>query len=54
MLRLGVLTACGGERAEPVGRIHWVGTETATEGYGYMEGAVASGERAADEVLGRL
>ncbi len=36
---------------EPVGRIHWAGTETATEWPGYMDGAVRSGERAAAEVL---
>ncbi|HVS68118.1 MAG TPA: flavin monoamine oxidase family protein [Mycobacteriales bacterium] len=35
---------------EPVGRIHWAGTETATVWTGYMDGAVRSGERAADEV----
>lgn len=35
----------------PVGRIHFVGTETAFEWKGYMEGAVRSGERGAQEVL---
>ncbi len=35
---------------EPVGRIHWAGTETATVWTGYMDGAVRSGERAANEV----
>ena len=35
----------------PVGPIHWAGTETATFWNGYMEGAVQSGERAANEVL---
>ncbi|UYV64061.1 MAOB [Cordylochernes scorpioides] len=42
---------------EPVGRIHYAGTETATHWAGYMEGAVQAGERAAREVLcqmGRL
>ena len=38
---------------EPVGRIHWAGTETATEWCGYMDGAVSSGERVAAE-LGKL
>jgi monoamine oxidase len=47
----GVLTSVGHALAEPVGRIHWAGTETARRWNGYMEGAVASGERAADEVL---
>jgi len=35
------------------GRLHWAGTETAQgEGSGHMEGAVASGQRAARAVLG--
>jgi monoamine oxidase len=36
---------------EPVGRISWAGTETATEWYGYLEGAATAGERAAEEVV---
>lgn len=35
---------------EPVGRLYFAGTETATEWSGYMEGAVEAGERAAREV----
>lgn len=35
---------------EPVGRIYFAGTETATEWSGYMEGAIQAGERAAREV----
>lgn len=35
---------------QPCGHIHWAGTETATEWNGYMEGAVQSGERVADEI----
>jgi hypothetical protein len=35
----------------PVGRIHWAGTESSTVWMGYMDGAVRSGERAAQEVL---
>ena len=38
---------------QPVGRIHWAGTETATYWNGYMDGAVSSGERAAAEVRAR-
>ncbi len=34
----------------PTGRIHWAGTETATEHAGYIEGAIESGGRAAHEV----
>jgi monoamine oxidase len=41
---------CGPALREPVGRIHWAGTETATVWSGYMEGALQAGERAAAEV----
>ncbi len=47
----GVLTAYGDAIRAPIGRIHWAGTETATEWNGYMDGAVQSGLRAAGEVL---
>ena len=50
----GVLSVHGPALRAPVDRIHWAGTETSTEWNGYMEGAVASGERAAAEVLARL
>jgi len=38
----------------PVGRIHFAGTETASEWRSFMEGALQSAERAADEVLDGL
>jgi monoamine oxidase len=47
----GVLTNFGEALREPAGRIHWAGAERATEMHGLMEGAVRSGERAADEVV---
>src|SRR3954453_2602321 len=47
----GVLLDFGTAIREPVGRIHWAGTETATFWNGYMDGAVRSGERASTEVL---
>lgn len=50
----GVWTQYGPALREPVGCIHWAGTETATVWNGYMEGAVQSGERAASEVLASL
>src|SRR5436190_7789000 len=50
----GTLTEFGRALREPVGRIHWAGTETSTFWNGYMDGAVRSGKRAADEVLGEL
>ena len=40
--------------SEPVGRIHWAGAETAAVWNGYMDGAVSSGERAAEEALTAL
>ena len=50
----GVLLDYGTALREPVGRIHWSGTETATEWSGYIDGAVQSGERAAAEVFEAL
>jgi monoamine oxidase len=47
----GVWTSFGQALREPVGRLHWAGTETATVWTSFMEGAVQSGQRAADEVL---
>jgi monoamine oxidase len=51
---LGTLLAYGPLIRQPVGRIHWAGTETSTYWNGYMDGAVRSGERAAAEVLSGL
>ncbi len=42
---------CGPALRDPVGRVHWAGTETATVWSGYMEGALQAGDRAAAEVL---
>ena len=50
----GVLTSSFPHLRKPEGRIHWAGTETATEWIGYMEGAIQAGERAADEIQRRL
>jgi monoamine oxidase len=47
----GALYSYGPALRDPVGRIHWAGTETSTYWNGYMDGAVRSGERAAMEVL---
>jgi monoamine oxidase len=46
----GVWTAYGRALRQPIGDVHWAGTETATIWNGYMDGAVRSGERAAKEV----
>jgi monoamine oxidase len=50
----GVMTSYGRALRVPVGRIHWAGTETASVWNGYMDGAVRSGDRAAQEVLASL
>jgi monoamine oxidase len=50
----GALTSWGPALRRPVGRIHWAGSERATEMHGLMEGAVRSGERAAAEILDRI
>ena len=50
----GVMSAYGQALREPVGCIHWAGTETAVHWNGSMEGAIRSGERAATEVLARI
>ena len=50
----GVLTAFGPALREPIGPIHWAGTETATKWNGYIDGALQSGERAAREALAEL
>jgi monoamine oxidase len=46
----GGWTGPGPALRDPVGRVHWAGTETATIWSGYMEGALQAGERAAAEV----
>jgi monoamine oxidase len=50
----GAWTSFGPALREPVGTIHWAGTETARECVGLYEGALEAGERAADEVIGAL
>ncbi|MGH3326807.1 MAG: flavin monoamine oxidase family protein [Streptomycetales bacterium] len=46
----GAWTLYGPALRQPVGPLHWAGSETAERWCGYMEGAVESGGRAADEV----
>ena len=50
----GVWSAYGEALRQPIGPIHWAGTETAAVWNGYMDGAVRSGEQAAAEVLAAL
>lgn len=47
----GLWTTLGPALRQPVGRIHWAGTETSDVWNGYIDGAVRSGERVAKEVL---
>lgn len=48
----GLWTTIGPAIRQPIGRIQWAGTETATSWVGYVEGAIQSGERAAAEIIG--
>lgn len=50
----GTWSTLGQALREPVGPIHWAGTETATVWNGYMDGAIRSGEDAASAVLAEL
>ena len=47
----GAWTSYGRALREPVGRVHWAGTETATRWMGYFDGAIQAGRRAAAEVI---
>ncbi|MEH0554030.1 flavin monoamine oxidase family protein [Streptomyces sp. B21-101] len=53
-LGAGVWTQYGTALSAPVGRVHWAGAETATIWNGYMDGAIRSGRRAAEEILANL
>ncbi|KAF9630718.1 putative amine oxidase protein [Lasiodiplodia theobromae] len=50
----GLLREYGASLREPVGNIHLAGGEFAFEWKGYLEGALTSGQRAADEVIKEL
>jgi monoamine oxidase len=54
LMTTGGWTEYGRALRRPVGRLHWAGAETATVWNGYMDGAVQSGERAAEEALAAL
>lgn len=49
-----VMTSAGPAMFEPVGTIHWAGTEAATEWNGYFEGAVQAGQREATAIASSL
>jgi monoamine oxidase len=48
----GILNAAGGALRTPVPPLYFAGTETALEWHGYIEGAVRSGERVAEQIGG--
>lgn len=50
----GSWTRYGSALRAPVGPVFWAGTETADEWTGFLDGAVRSGHRAAEEVSARL
>ncbi len=50
----GTWTSYGQALREPVGPIHWAGTETATRWMGYFDGAIQAGRRAAADVAHSL
>jgi monoamine oxidase len=47
----GGWTSYGPAIRQPHGRIFWAGTETATSWFGYFDGAISAGYRAAEEAL---
>ncbi|HEX2161824.1 MAG TPA: flavin monoamine oxidase family protein [Thermoleophilaceae bacterium] len=50
----GAWTGYGEALRAPIGPLHWAGAETAEVWSGYMDGAVRSGESAANELLAAL
>lgn len=47
----GAWSAYGAALRKPCGRVVWAGTETAVKWYGYFDGAISAGKRAAEEAL---
>ena len=47
----GIFAHYAGNLRPPIGPLHWAGSETSSEWTGYIEGAILSGERAAEEIL---
>ena len=52
LMPTGAWTSLGKALREPVGNIHWAGTETSDVWNGYIDGAIRSGERVVREILG--
>jgi monoamine oxidase len=54
MLGPGVFMGCYQALRQPLGFVHYAGSESAHEWNGYMDGAVESGFRAGNEILAAL
>jgi monoamine oxidase len=54
LLGPGVLSQLGDTLRAPAGRVLWAGTETAVRWPGFMEGAIRTGEHAAEQALALL
>ena len=53
-MKPSVWTQLGPQLRAPHGLVYWAGTETATRWTGYIDGAISSGKRAAQEVTAKL
>ena len=52
--QVGQYTRFAGVEGEPQGNVHFCGEHTSIDAQGYLEGAVETGERAADEIISAL
>jgi monoamine oxidase len=52
--KVGQYTKFAGAEREAVGTCHFAGEHTSVDNQGYLEGAVETGQRAADEILAAL
>jgi monoamine oxidase len=52
--RSGQYTRFAGVEREPQEGVHFCGEHTSIDAQGYLEGAVETGERAADEIISAL
>jgi len=50
----GILTRYGPYLRQSIGRLHFAGSEVATEWSGYINGAIQAGERTARQILANL
>ncbi|WP_342277059.1 flavin monoamine oxidase family protein [Spiroplasma endosymbiont of Nebria brevicollis] len=53
-LKLGAWVKYGEYWKQPIGLLHFAGTETSSYFYGYLEGAILAGQRVANEVIKNL